>query len=50
VLIIAISVLVAIVSWWVVIEDGPSTAKLIVAVAVTAGAVVQTVALVRRRV
>jgi hypothetical protein len=39
--------LMAIISWWMVIEDGPSPARVIAAVATSVGAVLQ--AIVRRR-
>jgi len=33
--------LIAVVSWWMVIEDGPSPARLIAAIVTSVGAVIQ---------
>lgn len=44
-----IFVLAAGVGWWTVLEDGPSPARVIAAIAMTAAAVVQVVARLRAR-
>jgi len=40
-------VVMAVVSWWILIEDGPSPARLIAAIAATVGAAVQIVVRVK---
>jgi hypothetical protein len=39
----------AVVSWWMVVEDGPSPARVTAAIATTAGAIVQGIVHVRGR-
>lgn len=38
----ALFAVLAILSWWMVIEDGPSPARLLAAIAATVGAIIQT--------
>ena len=46
---ICLFALLAVVNWWMVIDEGPSTARILGAIAGTIGAVLQAVAHRRRR-